>query len=80
MKEFRSIVIGGFDPANAASGCDASVSLASLRGPTDEAIQGLTPGSGLLRGACRRAALGADPLARNDEVRKLLDDWTVTRC
>jgi hypothetical protein len=34
---------------------------------SDEAIQfALTRDSGLLRGACHRAALRADPLARND--------------
>jgi len=33
---------------------------------SDEAIQGRLRGSGLLRGACHRAALRADPLARND--------------
>jgi hypothetical protein len=35
---------------------------------SDEAIQSFrVRGSGLLRGACHRAALRADPLARNDE-------------
>jgi hypothetical protein len=33
----------------------------------DEAIQPSLKNPGLLRGACHRAALGADPLARNDE-------------
>src|SRR6266702_2302040 len=32
----------------------------------DEAIQSFASGFGLLRGACHRAALCADPLARND--------------
>jgi hypothetical protein len=32
---------------------------------SDEAIQS-SPLHGLLRGACHRAALGADPVARND--------------
>jgi hypothetical protein len=32
----------------------------------DEAIQLFTKKAGLLRGACHRAALCADPLARND--------------
>src|SRR4030081_3619122 len=33
---------------------------------SDEAIQSFLVASGLLRGACHRAALRADPLARND--------------
>jgi hypothetical protein len=39
----------------------------SLRGGSDEAIHlSVMPRYGLLRGACHRAALRADPLARND--------------
>jgi hypothetical protein len=34
---------------------------------SDEAIQLSLGKAGLLRGACHRAALRADPLARNDE-------------
>src|ERR1700756_1687707 len=36
------------------------------RSVSDEVIQSRGRGSGLLRGACHRAALCADPLARND--------------
>jgi hypothetical protein len=36
------------------------------RSTCDDAIQPLLVASGLLRGACQRAALCADPLARND--------------
>src|SRR5580704_10368364 len=39
--------------------------LAERRRKRDEAIRSL-PRGGLLRGACHRAALRADPLARND--------------
>src|SRR5258706_4944354 len=38
---------------------------------SDEAIQQLCPDSGLLRGACHRAALRADPLARNEDLNSL---------
>jgi hypothetical protein len=44
---------------------------------SDEAIQSLTHGSGLLRGACHRAALCADPLARNDGVETEPDNCTL---
>jgi hypothetical protein len=39
------------------------------RSESDEAIHFRMPRYGLLRGACHRAALCADPLARNDDVR-----------
>src|SRR5216683_6065604 len=41
-------------------------SVVIARSESDEAIQSLLRGPGLLRGACHRAALRADPLARND--------------
>jgi len=43
------------------------VSVVLARSACDEAIQSFFAASGLLRGACHRAALCADPLARNDE-------------
>ena len=49
----------------------ACLSSVIARSVSDEAIQSRTRGPGLLRGACHRAALRADPLARNDEVRCL---------
>ena len=42
---------------------------------SDEAIQSRVGGSGLLRGACRRAALRADPLARNDAALNSRDNF-----
>jgi len=40
------------------------------RSEATEAIQTTPRANGLLRGACHRAALRADPLARNDETSK----------
>ena len=44
----------------------------------DEAIQLFWKVSGLLRGACHRAALCADPLARNDGNIYFADRSTLT--
>jgi hypothetical protein len=41
---------------------------------SDEAIQSFRVASGLLRGACHRAALRADPLARNDASEPLISN------
>src|SRR5438552_16783211 len=52
------------DRANARLCLDTSVIASRVNA---EAIQSRVRSPGLLRGACRRAALRADPLARNDE-------------
>src|SRR5271166_4496993 len=44
-------------------------------GRSDEAIQSRMLGSGLLREACHRAALGAAPLARNDGAKQQTFFW-----
>jgi hypothetical protein len=46
------------------------------RSVSDEAIQGVIRGPGLLRGACHPTALRADRVARNDGI----NDSVIRKC